>query len=91
MSINNLLKVIQTQRKENDKKEKFSGTFTDYLRLLEKHPELVKSAHKRLYEALIDHGVERMPDSNPRKSRIFDNDDVTVYEYFEKEFVGMER
>jgi len=91
MSINSLLKVIKDQRKENSKKTKFSGTFSDYLSLVEKDPGLVTSAHRRLYEALVEDGVERMPDSNPRKSRIFDNDSINVYKYFEKHFFGMER
>ena len=91
MSVNSLLKVIQEQRKKNSKKTQFSGTFSDYLGLIEKDPGLVKSAHKRLYEALIAEGVERMPDSNPRKSRIFDNDSINIYKYFEKHFFGMER
>jgi len=91
MSVNQLLKAIQKQREEGNKREKFVGTFTEYIQLLEKHPELVKSAHKRLYDALVELGVERMPDSNPRKSRMFDNDAIRIYKYFEEHFFGMER
>ena len=40
MSVNQLLKAIQKQREEGNKREKFVGTFTEYIQLLEKHPEL---------------------------------------------------
>jgi len=90
MSVNKLLKAIQSQREEGSKKEKFKGTFSDYLELVSKDSSIVKTAHRRLYEAVIDHGVEKMPDSNPRKSRIFNNDSVKIYKYFENHFFGME-
>jgi len=91
MSVDNLIKAIQKQRKEGDKKEKFSGNFSDYLDLVSKDPSLVMSSHRRLYDAIKKHGVEKMPDSNPRKRRVFDNDSVKIYKYFEEHFFGMEK
>ena len=91
MSVNNLLKVIKKQRDDGEKKQKFSGTFVDYLKLVEKDPSIIKTSHKRLYESLMEDGCRKMPDSDPRKSRIFDNENVNIYPYFEKHFFGMEK
>ena len=91
MSINKLLNAIKKQRESGKKEEKFEGTFQDYLNLIAKDKSIVKSSHRRLYDAIIDQGFEKMPDSNPRKSRVFDNDSVKVYKYFEDHFFGMER
>jgi len=91
MSVNKLLNAIKKQREDGKKDVKFDGTFRDYLGLIAKNPELVKSSHRRLYDALAGIGIEKMPDSNPRKSRIFDNDTVKIYKYFEDHFFGMER
>ena len=91
MSVNKLLDAIKEQREAGKAEKKFKGTFKDYLELVEKDPSIVKSSHSRLYGAITKHGVEKMPDTNPRKSRVFDNDAVKVYSYFEDHFFGMER
>ena len=85
-----LLKAIQDQRSESKKKEKFKGNLLDYIELVQKDPGIVKSSHKRLYDALIQHGVSNMPDSDSRKKKIFDGDAIKVYDYFKDEFFGME-
>ena len=86
-----LLKEIQKQRKKSKSQKKFSGNFLDYVELIKDHPEEVKTAHKRLYDVLVRHGVEKLPDSSPRKSKIFDNENVKIYDYFKEEFFGMEK
>ena len=58
---------------------------------MSKEPEVVKSAHKRLYDALTDYGVEAMSSEDPRKRKIFDEDNIKIYDYFKEEFFGMER
>ena len=91
MSIKNeFLEVIKNQR-ESNKKEKFEGTFLDYLEMVQKDPSIIKSGHQRLYDALARHGIESMPNSDPRKSRVFDNDNIKVYDYFKDHFFGMEK
>jgi serine protein kinase len=85
-----LLQAIKEQR-ESKKKEKFEGTFLEYLDLVEEDPSLVKTSHERLYEAIAKHGLEPMPDSDPRKKKIFDNENIKVYNYFKDEFFGMEK
>lgn len=89
MSKNNYLKIIKKQRTEK-KTEKFKGTFLEYLSLVEENPDITDHAHKRLYDAITDHGVEVMDDSDPRKHKLFNGDSLKIYDYFDGEFFGME-
>ena len=86
-----LLQEIQSQRKESSKHKKFEGTFLDYIERVQEDPSIVKTSHKRLYDALVKEGVEKMPDSDPRKRKIFDGNNVRIYNYFKDEFFGNER
>jgi serine protein kinase len=85
-----LLKQIQSNREVSNSKQKFSGTFMDYVELVEKDPTIVKSAHKRLHESIMEHGAYDMSDSDTRKYKVFDGENVKLYKYFENEFFGME-
>jgi len=82
------LEIIKAQRAK-PKKEKFSGTFLEYLDLINKNPEIAESSHSRLYNALIAAGVEDMCSSS-RKRKLFNNDNVKIYKYFDEHFFGME-
>ena len=86
-----LLEKIKNQRAESKSKTKFEGTFLDYLELVQENPDIVMSSHKRLYKALVESGVNKMLDSDPRKRKIFDGDNVRIYDYFKDEFFGNER
>jgi len=85
-----LLKAIREQR-ESPKKEKFEGSFLDYLDIVQKNPQITMSAHERLFSVLEHHGVSSMPDSNIRKARIFDSENIKIYDYFKDHFFGMEK
>ena len=85
-----LLQQIKSTREESSKIKKFSGTLLDYIEKVEKDPSIVKSAHKRLYDCIAEHGFYTIPDSNPRKFKIFNGEETKIYKYFEKEFFGME-
>ncbi len=89
MSEKNYLEIIKEQRAQK-KSEKFEGTFLEYLSLIEKNPEIADHSHKRLYDAITSHGVGAMEDSDPRKHKLFDGDNVKTYDYFQEEFFGME-
>jgi len=82
------LELIEKQRAQKSVK-KFDGTFLDYMHMIEKDPELVKTAHRRLWDAIVKHGVEDLNDED-RKRKIFGDDCVDVYSYFKNEFFGME-
>ena len=85
----NYLEIIKEQR-ERKKKEKFEGTFLEYLSLIEENPGLADHSHKRLYDAIVDCGVSKMEDSDPRKHKIFESENIKTYDYFQSEFFGME-
>jgi len=92
MSVKNtLLKKIAESRAKSEKEKKFSGTLMDYVDLVEKDPSIVKTAHQRLNDALTEHGSYVMPDSDPRKFKIFDGENIKIHKYFEGEFFGMEK
>ena len=90
MSNQKYLDIIKAQR-EKSKKEKFSGTLLDYFALVEEDPTITDHAHKRLYDAVVDKGVSRLDDTDPRKHKLFDGDDLKTYDYFQSQFFGMER
>ena len=89
MKKKDFLKLIKDKRAEK-KEEKFDGTLIDYVELVQQNPEIAKLAHKRLYDAILEHGLEEMSSEDPRKRKIFNGDSVKVYDYFKHEFFGME-
>lgn len=88
MSRDEFLKIIKEQRKQ-PKKEKFKGTFLEYLELVKEDPDIAVHSHKKLYDSILNHGVKELEDEN-RKRKIFSGEDVRVYDYFDSEFFGME-
>ena len=89
MKKKDFLGLIEKQRSKK-KDKKFNGSLIDYVELVQEDPSIAKLAHRRLYDAIIDHGVEEMPDENERKRKVFNGNSVKIYKYFEKEFFGME-
>jgi serine protein kinase len=85
-----LLQQIKAQREESSKTKKFSGNLMDYIEMVEKDSTIVKSAHKRLHDAIEEHGSYVLPDSDSRKFKIFDGEQIKIHKYFEGEFFGME-
>ena len=90
MSKKQFLSIIKKQRGIS-KNERFEGNFLDYLEVVKENPETAKLSHKRLYDAIVEKGIERIDDANSRKHKLFDGDSVRIYKYFEDEFFGMER
>lgn len=84
------LEMIKKQRGQK-KNDKFEGTFLDYLKELENNPEIAQHAHKRLYNAICEKGVEVLPTEDDRKHKIFNGDNIKIYDYFKEEFYGNER
>ena len=87
-SKNKFLNIIKAQRAV-EKPAKFEGTFLEYLELVNKNPSIITPAHKRLYEAIIEHGVDELQCEN-RKRKVFTDKHIPVYQYFDSEFFGME-
>jgi serine protein kinase len=90
MKKKNFLDLIEEHR-SSKKEEKFEGTFLDYLDEVSKNPEIVQSAHKRLCGAIEDYGVSNLASSDPRTKKIFDGDNIKIYDYFKDEFFGAEK
>ena len=87
----NFKEFIETDR-EKSEKEKFEGTFLDYLNLVKEDPDIVKLAHKRLYDMIISKGVEELKgEDNPRVRKIYGNEVIRKYGFFKNEFYGIDK
>lgn len=84
------LKLIEEQRSIK-KEEKFNGTFLEYLDVVKNNPEICDLAHKRLVKSIEGKGISSLDPDTGRQRKIFDNDDVKVYDYFKDSFFGNER
>ena len=84
------LKLV-SEHKEAKKEEKFEGSLSEYLEILEKNPGAAKLAHKRLYDAITAHGITRLEKSDERCSKLFNGEELRTYDYFQSKFFGMER
>lgn len=81
-------------KKDRDEKKKnyFKGTFLDYLDKLKEDKELCILAHQRMYEIITDKGVKVLNTSEiPRLRRIYGNDIIKKYEFFRKDFFGIDK
>ncbi len=87
---NKFLKIAE-EHKKGSKREKFHGTFSEFLELFEGEPGVAILAHKRLYEAIIKHGITRMSEEDTRCNNLFNGDELKTYDYFQSKFFGMER
>lgn len=86
---NRYLKIIKEQRSTKSKK-KFSGSLLEYMDMVEEDPSITDHAHKRLYDAIVDRGFEPMDPADSRKRKIFNDENIKVFDYFKEEFFGME-
>lgn len=83
------LDLIKKQRSAS-KYEKFKGTFLDYLAVLQDDPTHVQLSHKRLYETIKKFGMETVDVDSEKYRDVFNGDKIRTFDYFEKEFFGME-
>ena len=79
------------KHQERIKEPKFHGTLADYLAIVEKTPDTTKLSHKRLYDAILTHGLTRMQKSDARCTKLFASEEIRTYDYFQEKFFGMER
>jgi len=78
--------------REAKKKQQFNGLLLDYLALVKEHPKVPLLAHQRMYELLIASGVETIKtEEHPRLKRIYGNDVLKRYNYFTKDFYGIDK
>ncbi|MBZ4663693.1 MAG: prkA [Caloramator sp.] len=83
--------LIKSDREKNSK-EKFEGTFLDYLEILKNNPEIAKLSHKRMYDIIVNKGYEVLkPEENPRVRKIYGNEVIKKYNFFRDEFFGIDK
>lgn len=84
-------RLIREDR-EDRKNAEFEGTFLDYLNIVKENPDIVKLAHKRLYDIIIQEGCEILkPEENPRIRRIYGNEIIKKYNFFKDDFFGIDK
>jgi serine protein kinase len=83
--------LIQKDREER-KKERFSGTFLDYLSILKENPrQEAMLAHARMFELLTQTGVDIIKtEEHPRLKKIYGNATVKRYKFFKNDFFGID-
>ena len=79
------------KHQERKKQEKFKGTLADYLRVVESNSDVVKLAHKRLFDTITANGITKMQNSDERCNKLFGGEEIRTYDYFQDKFFGMER
>ena len=84
------LDLIKTH-KEKSRKEKWSGTFLEYLEMVQENPRMAKLAHSRVYDSIMAQGTSTLDDSDERFRKLFEEDKLTTYDYFQSDFYGVER
>ena len=85
------LKDLIQKDRERKRKEKFEGTFLDYLELVKEDPTTPKLSHKRIYDMISRDGYETLdPEKEVRVRNIY-GEKVRVYNFFKDEFFGIEK
>lgn len=83
--------IIQKDREER-KHGHFEGTLLDYLEIVKENPDVAMLAHQRMYNTITKPGVEVIKtDENPRLRRIYGNDIIKKYKFFEDDFFGIDK
>ncbi|WP_273852560.1 PrkA family serine protein kinase [Guptibacillus spartinae] len=71
-----ILRKIQ-QHREDERRLKWEGTFSEYLDIIRERPEVAQSAHSRVYNMIKDAGIEEV-------------DGKRSYSFFSEELYGLE-
>lgn len=83
--------LIQKDR-EGKKEEDFQITFLEYLNLIASKSEIVELSHKRLYEAVVKQGVEKIkPEEDGRAREIYGDKVIKRYNFFKNDFFGIDK
>jgi len=89
MESHEIADLIKKDRSERTHQH-FEGTFLDYLALVKQNPEIAQLAHQRIYNLIINAGVEVIKtEENPRLQRIYGNEILKKYKFFSNDFFGI--
>lgn len=91
MAEHDIFSLISRDREER-KNGHFEGSFLDYVEILKQNPEISMLSHQRLYNLITASGVETIrTDEHPRLRRIYGNDVIKKYRFFEGDFFGIDK
>lgn len=77
--------------REKHNKQKFKGTFIDYLEIVKDNPDVAKLSHKRIYDLIMDKGFEILrPEENAKIKKIYGNEKIKKYNFFKEDFYGID-
>ena len=77
--------------REKHNKQKFKGTFLDYLEIVKNNPDVAKLSHKRIYDLIMDKGFEILrPEENAKIKKIYGNEKIKKYNFFKEDFYGID-
>jgi len=83
--------LIEKDRAQRQQLE-WRGTFLEYLDKVKADPSICKLAHARVYEAITRDGIQNVADSDdPKLKRLFGDEPLKIYPFFNTEFFGIER
>ncbi|RCX17169.1 putative serine protein kinase PrkA [Anaerobacterium chartisolvens] len=86
-----LSSIITKDRREREKRY-FEGSFIEYLNIVKEDPDIPMLAHQRMYNLITSKGVDIIKtDENPRLRRIYGNDTIKKYRFFEGDFFGIDK
>ena len=78
--------------RERHNKEKFEGSFLEYLDIVKENPDVAKLAHKRMNDIITSQGYEVLkPEENPRIKKIYGNEIIKRYNFFKDDFFGIDK
>ena len=87
----NFKEFIKSDR-ESKNKEKFEGTFLDYLEIVKSNPDIAKLSHRRIYDMIVSKGIEVLKgEENPKVKKIYGNDSIRKYGFFKDDFFGIDK
>jgi serine protein kinase len=82
--------IIKKDREERESGS-FEGTLLDYINIAKNNPEISILAHQRMYNLITGKGVSVLrSDENPRLRRIYGNDIIKKYAFFDEDFFGID-
>lgn len=91
MAENDISQIILKDR-EISKNGHFEGMFIDYVNIIRENPEIAMLAHQRMYDIITSQGLDVIrTDENPRLRRIYGNDVLKKYKFFEEDFFGIDK
>ena len=78
--------------RESKREAKFEGRFLDYLEIVKSNPDIAKLSHKRIYDNVINKGVETLKgEEDPKIRKIHGNEIIKKYGFFKEDFFGIDK